>query len=91
MKRMIRASWEYSSFISEDIPGSVEMFLDADSIDYHLVKDAVDAFKEDMKKFPAWNGMEILSAEYDEDKHRFYNKYKPFADKCKELAKTISF
>ena len=55
-----------------------------------IVKDAVDAYIEEYKKFPSSRTMESLDIKYDQDKGRFYRKYRPFVDKCKSLVKTIN-
>ena len=94
MKRWIHASIDesYTSFIDEKLPESVEAFMSAsdDQIDYKLVKNAVDAFFDEYNKFPSGMSMDSLDIKYDEDKGRFYRKYRPFADKCKELSKGIN-
>ena len=95
MKRWIHASIDegYTTFISEnDLPEAVAQFIDADiaEIDNVLVKDAVDAFFAEYDKFPSSRTMESLDMKYDKDKGRFYRKYRPFVDKCRELAESIN-
>lgn len=80
-----------TDFIDESVPQAVTDFISCDQsnmdIDdlYRAAKAACDVFWEDYKKFPNGNTMESLDSKYDDDKGRFYTKYRPFADKCKEL------
>lgn len=93
MKRVIRsASYEYTDFIDTDIPEAIDAFMSTSdaALNYDIVKDACEAFWDDYKKFPNPNSVDSLDIIYDEDKGRFYTKYRPFADRCKELAKTIN-
>lgn len=83
-------AFEYTDFISEEIPEAVQVFLDSDDSSYPEVKAACDAFWEDYKKFPSLHSMDILDIKYDKDKARFYKKYRLFADACRKLDKTIS-
>ena len=95
MKRWIHASIDegYTNFISEEIPGAVEVFMNTfdEELNYDVVKDACEAFWDDYKKFPNPNSMESLNIDYDEDKGRFYKKYIEFARRCKELTESRLF
>lgn len=95
MKKLIRASVDegYTSFISEDAPAAVEVFMNTfdEELDYDTVKNACEAFWDEYKKFPDPNSMESLNIDYDEDKGRFYKKYIEFARRCKDLAKSKLF
>ena len=92
MKRWIHTSTDegYTNFISEEIPESVQLFLDSDHPSYSVVKEACNDFWSDYEKFPSSNTMESLNMEYDKDKVRFYKKYRPFVDACKNIMKTIN-
>lgn len=98
MKRWIHAAIDedYTSFIDEnDVPEAVQIFFNTPDEEFdtnagRIVKDAVDAYIEEYKKFPSSRTMESLDIKYDQDKGRFYRKYRPFVDKCKELVKTIN-
>lgn len=91
MKRWIHASEDYTDMISEELPESVQEFISTpdDSIDYTLVTNAVNDFFEEYKRFPSGMSMDSLNIKYDEDKRRFYRKYRDFADKCKLMYKNI--
>lgn len=86
----------YTSFIDEnDIPEAVQIFLDTpdekfDADAGRMVKNAVDAYIEEYKKFPSSRTMESLDIKYDQDKGRFYRKYRPFVDKCCELIDKVN-
>lgn len=91
MKRYIRTSdWEYTSFISDELPKAVEIYLETDNADYRTTKAAVDAFFNELDRFPSSHSIDSLSVEYDEDKRRFYKKYHQFASNCRSRMKTIS-
>ena len=90
MKRWIHAAttdWDYTNFVDNEVAPAVEVFMELpdDEVDYNAVKDAVDEFREEYQQFPPNNSIDSLDIKYDKDKGRFYNKYRPFADKCKEL------
>ena len=86
MKRIIISSYiEYTDFISESVPSSVQVFLDAEDPDYSTTKRAYDSYMRERKMFPSDRSVDSLDIIYDQDHKRFYNKYRPFADKCKEL------
>ena len=81
----------HTSFIDEATPASVialeDIDLDTDDIldVYRKLKAAVDDFKSDYKKFGNQDHIDSLDSKYDLDKGRFYLKYLPLFDKCKEL------
>ena len=70
---------------------ALQTFIDTpiDELDYKMVADAVDEFFADRNKFPG--GMKELDPDLDFDKAALYKKYKPLADKCKEILKSDVF
>ena len=92
MKRWIHASIDegYTTLINNEVPQEIEDFLDIIEPDYTTTKNAVDAFFKEYKLLPSSMSMDSLDIKYDEDKGRFYRKYRGFADKCKEVAKSIN-
>ena len=92
MKRYIKSSsFEFTDFIDENyIPGAIQEYMETENADYALTKAAVEAFFEELNKFPSPNSMDLLDIIYDLDKRRFYKKYVDFADACEDRAKSIS-
>lgn len=95
MKRWIHSSIDegYTNMIDEDLPEVVLDFLDLqtiDSTDYDIVKGACEAFWNEYRMFPSSNSMDSLDIKFDKDKGRFYRKYRPFVDRCKEIIKSIN-
>ena len=97
MKRYIRSSDVsdynevnfYQQNVDMDLDSAVETVLSSnpEDVDYSTLKSAVDAFFADLQKIPS--GRTELNIEYDRDKGRIYKKYRTFADKCKEISKTL--
>lgn len=92
MKRYIKSSqyddydpWAPTTMIDDQLPEAVQIFMDSDDVDYKMLKAAADAFWADYDKFPNGNSIDSLDSKYDDDKGRFYKKYRPFVDKCKSL------
>ena len=81
--------WEYTSIIDDVVPQAVSDFMNADKLNYDIVKNAYNAFVEEIKKFPPMNSMDALDDSYRDDHKRFYNKYIDFARKCAENSKAL--
>lgn len=82
MKRMIKANSDYTSNVSSEVSVAVKKFLDTppEDLTYRIVKSAYNAYVEDRESIPT--GWDALDIKYAKDKGRFYQKYKPFVDKC---------
>lgn len=60
-------------------------------LDYKkLINELYDQYVSDYKKFPKSNTMDSLDQKYSRDHGRFYEKWKPVIDKCKEIIKSSS-
>jgi len=92
MKKWIHASsYEYTNMIDEAVPSEVYDLITTNCSDiaYSQMKSVFDLFGQDYKKFPSPNSMDSLNIEYDEDKGRFYRKWRPLVDKCKQIIDEI--
>lgn len=63
--------------------------MNASKVNNAEVQDAVSEFFDDYRKIPS-KGMESLDTKYDCDKDRFYQKYRPFVDKCKKIVNELN-
>ena len=88
----------YTNFIdTNDNIEIIDEFLnkvdvDANSLlDYkNIITDLYNAYVEDYKKFPNSRHMDSLDAKYNRDHGRFYKKWRPVIDKCKDILKKSS-
>lgn len=79
----------YTKQISRNLGPSVLAFMNASKVNNVEVQDAVSEFFDDYRKIPS-KGMESLDTKYDCDKDRFYQKYRPFVDKCKKIVSELN-
>lgn len=83
------APGQYTDFIDKDVSPEVVEFVEyEDDGDlktlYTLLKRAYDEFISEYNEFPSPYDRSSIDVKYDEDKGRFYTKYLPFVNKCKE-------
>lgn len=73
-------------FIEKDLSSNVIKFLNNDEeLSYKLMLDAYQDYAMEYAKFPPMNHIDSLDDALNDDKRLFYSKYRPFADKCKEI------
>ena len=78
----------YTKLISKDLGPAVQEFMNSSEVNGQQIRDAVIEFFDEYNKIPS-KGMDSLDIKYDCDKDRFYQKYKPFVDKCKEVSNKL--
>lgn len=87
--------YDMTNFIDPEISDIVLKFINTKKFGnigelYKTLKEAYDLCIEDYEKFPNGNTIESLDMKYDDDKGRFYTKYKRFVEKCKEIDQDLS-
>lgn len=78
----------YTKLISKDLGPAVQEFMNSSEVNGQQIRNAVVEFFDEYNKIPS-KGMDSLDIKYDCDKDRFYQKYRPFVDKCKEVSNKL--
>lgn len=79
----------YTKLISTDLGPAVQKFMNSSDVTRQQINDAVLEFFNEYNKIPHGDTWDSLNIKYDYDKDRFYQKYKPFVDKCKEVSNKL--
>lgn len=96
MKRYIYSAydndpWAQTEYIKPELSEAVQAFIDEDiedikkDYDFVTIRYAAQDFFNEYRKIDDWN-----TIKHDDDKGRFYKKYLPFVQKCKEVYKSIN-
>lgn len=92
----LNEGWEYTQLIDEEGKTIIDTFLNKTIFEKFpedlinnkdLITNLYSIYVSDYKKFPNPNTIDSLDQKYSMDHGRFYEKWRPVIDKCKEIVK----